>query len=223
MPIHWFMTTCLPWDDDDLRRGKPTCHKAFDEATAILAGDALQTLAFELLSDSYHFPDAVVPDSSRLALLRELSVASGHAGMCGGQSMDLNSVGQALSQPQLQLMHNHKTGALIRASVIMGALSTGNVSDQQLDDLTRYANAIGLAFQVQDDILDVTADTETLGKQQGADSALDKPTYVSLMGLEEAQQFAESLCEEAIAAISSFDDQATPLRQLAEYIIHRSH
>ncbi len=210
-------------DDDDLRRGKPTCHKAFNEATAILAGDALQTLAFEALSDPYHFPDALLSDSSRLALLRELSVASGHSGMCGGQSMDLNSVGQALNQQQLQLMHNHKTGALIRASVIMGALSTGHVSDQQLEALTTYANAIGLAFQVQDDILDVTADTETLGKQQGADDALHKPTYVSLMGLEEAKQFAENLCQEAVSALSLFDDQATPLRQLADYIVHRSH
>ncbi|MRI32785.1 (2E,6E)-farnesyl diphosphate synthase [Endozoicomonas sp. OPT23] len=210
-------------DDDDLRRGKPTCHKAFDEATAILAGDALQTLAFEALSTPYHFPEALLSDTARLALFRELTSASGHAGMCGGQSMDLNSVGQALNQQQLQLMHNHKTGALIRASVIMGALSTDKVTDEELDTLTTYANAIGLAFQVQDDILDVTADTETLGKQQGADDALDKPTYVSLMGLEAAQHFAEELCQEALTALSSFDEQAAPLRQLAEYIVHRSH
>lgn len=210
-------------DDDDLRRGKPTCHKAFDEATAILAGDALQTLAFEVLTRPDLIPDSTLSDSSRLEQLRVLAEASGHAGMCGGQSMDLNSVGSPLTQEQLQLMHGHKTGALIRASVILGALSTGSASKQQLLSLTHYANAIGLAFQVQDDILDVISDTETLGKQQGADDALDKPTYVSLLGLEAAQDFAARLCQEAIEALKDFDEQASPLRQLAEYIIQRSH
>ncbi|KEQ16886.1 (2E,6E)-farnesyl diphosphate synthase [Endozoicomonas numazuensis] len=206
-------------DDDDLRRGKPTCHKAFDEATAILAGDALQTLAFEALTSADHD----LPDPVRLKLVRELAQASGYAGMCGGQSMDLNSVGSPLNQEQLQLMHSHKTGTLIRASVIMGALSSGHVESKQLTHLTRYADAIGLAFQVQDDILDVTADTEVLGKQQGADLALDKPTYVSLMGLDGARELAGSLCQQAIHSLESFGDRAKILRQMAEYVIQRSH
>ncbi|MGI9282879.1 MAG: (2E,6E)-farnesyl diphosphate synthase [Endozoicomonas sp.] len=206
-------------DDDDLRRGKPTCHKAFDEATAILAGDALQTLAFEVLTSPGHD----LPDHVRLRLVRELTQASGYAGMCGGQSMDLNSVGSSLNQEQLQLMHSHKTGALIRASVIMGALSSGNVDSEQLTNLTRYADAIGLAFQVQDDILDVTADTEVLGKQQGADVALNKPTYVALMGLDGARELAGSLCQQAIHSLESFGDRAKFLRQMAEYVIQRSH
>ncbi|WP_062267866.1 (2E,6E)-farnesyl diphosphate synthase [Endozoicomonas arenosclerae] len=206
-------------DDDDLRRGKPTCHKAFDEATAILAGDALQTLAFEVLATA----GQDISDSVRLKLVTELAQASGHSGMCGGQSMDLNSVGSALDQEQLQLMHSHKTGALIRASVIMGALTLGSVQTQELENLTRYADAIGLAFQVQDDILDVISDTETLGKQQGADLALDKPTYVSLMGLDGARELAASLCQQAIQSLEGFGDRATVLRQMAEYVIQRSH
>lgn len=206
-------------DDDDLRRGKPTCHKAFDEATATLAGDALQTLAFEVLASSHH----ELPAPVCLQLIRELARASGHGGMCGGQSMDLNSVGSPLNQEQLQLMHSHKTGALIRASVVMGALSSGKVETEQLNQLIRYADAIGLAFQVQDDILDVTADTEVLGKQQGADLALDKPTYVSLMGLQGARELASSLCQQAICSLESFGDQAIILRQMAKYVIQRSH
>ena len=210
-------------DDDDLRRGKPTCHKAFNEATAILAGDALQTLAFEVLTDPNSFPDTLLSDNTRLQLLYQLARASGHEGMCGGQSMDLSSVGSELNQEQLELMHSHKTGALIRTSVLMGAISSGHATEVQLKALSDYADAIGLAFQVQDDILDVTADTETLGKQQGADDALDKPTYVSLMGLAEAKAFAESLCQQAIDNLEEFGEQASYLRALAEYIIRRSH
>ena len=140
-----------------------------------------------------------------------------------GSPWTLNSVGKPLTAEQLQHMHNHKTGALICASVQMGAMSHCFAPADQLQQLDIYARAIGLAFQVQDDILDVTADTETLGKQQGADSALDKPTYVSLMGLEQAKAFAGQLCDEAHAALERFDQRATPLRQLADYIIHRSH
>ncbi|AMO58304.1 (2E,6E)-farnesyl diphosphate synthase [Endozoicomonas montiporae] len=210
-------------DDDDLRRGKPTCHKAFDEATAILAGDALQTLAFETLCNPQLLPDGDYSAESRLKQLHCLAEASGHAGMAGGQSKDLLSVGKPLTAKELQHMHNHKTGALIRASVQMGALSHRFTPVDQLEQLDVYAKAIGLAFQVQDDILDVVSDTKTLGKQQGADLALDKPTYVSLMGLEEAKAYAQSLSDSAIEAIKAFDDRATVLRQLAAYIIHRSH
>lgn len=203
-------------DDDDLRRGQPTCHIAFDEATAILAGDALQALAFESL---VHAPG--VDDHIRLALVKELAQASGAAGMVGGQAIDLASVNQQPSLAQLEHMHNLKTGALIRASVRMGALATGLVDQAQLLALTRYADAIGLAFQVQDDILDVIADTETLGKQQGADIALNKPTYVSLLGLENAQHKAQELHHSALAALEDFDQRAEPLRQLSAYIIER--
>ncbi len=210
-------------DDDDLRRGKPTCHKAYDEATAILAGDAMQSLAFELLSHEHMMPDSFLSDKQRLLLIKNLSRASGHGGMVGGQAMDLESVGIELSRDQLALMHQHKTGALIRASVTMGAVSHSTVEDWQIRQLDSYANAIGLAFQVQDDILDVVADTNTLGKQQGADQALDKPTYVSILGLEAAREYAVSLCDTAIQSLSDFDDLAQPLRQLAGYIIERGY
>ena len=210
-------------DDDDLRRGKPTCHKAYNEAMAILAGDALQTLAFEVLSHPERLPQTQLSATQRLALIKVLSQASGHAGMVGGQAMDLESTGLALSQEQLVTMHNHKTGALIRAAINMGAVSHASVQPWQLEQLDNYASAIGLAFQVQDDILDVTADTQTLGKQQGADQALDKPTYVSILGLENAQSYAQTLCQSAITAIADFGETAKPLRQLADYIVKRTH
>lgn len=203
-------------DDDDLRRGQPTCHVAFDEATAILAGDALQAMAFESLSEA---PD--VSDHTRLKLIKELARASGAEGMVGGQAIDLASVNQQRSLEQLQHMHNLKTGALIRASVRMGAIATEKASEQQLLDLTRYAESVGLAFQVQDDILDVTADTETLGKQQGADIALNKPTYVSLLGLEGAKDKARQLHENALQALSDFSEDADVLRQLSAFIVER--
>lgn len=203
-------------DDDDLRRGQPTCHIAFDEACAILAGDALQALAFEQLASA---PE--VSDSTRVNLIRELAAASGAAGMVGGQAIDLASVNQQPTLEQLQHMHTLKTGALIRASVRMGAIATGAVNAQQLNALSLYADAIGLAFQVQDDILDVVADTETLGKQQGADIALNKPTYVSLLGLEQAQQKAQQLHQTALNALSMFGQSADILRALSAYIIER--
>ncbi len=203
-------------DDDDLRRGQPTCHIAFDEACAILAGDALQALAFEQLASA---PE--VSDSTRVNLIRELAAASGAGGMVGGQAIDLASVNQQPTLEQLQHMHTLKTGALIRASVRMGAIATGAVNAQQLNALSLYADAIGLAFQVQDDILDVVADTETLGKQQGADIALNKPTYVSLLGLEQAQQKAQQLHQTALNALSMFGQSADTLRALSAYIIER--
>lgn len=203
-------------DDDDLRRGKPTCHIAFDEATAILAGDALQAFAFNILCE------AVDADPSiQLQMLHTLSHASGANGMVGGQSIDLAAVEQTLTLNQLETMHRLKTGALISASTRLGALSTGIASENQLQALHEYANAIGLAFQVQDDILDVTSDTHTLGKQQGADAALNKPTYISLLGLDAAQQKAKTLHEQALDALSGFDYRADNLRHLSAYIINR--
>ncbi|WP_257264090.1 (2E,6E)-farnesyl diphosphate synthase [Endozoicomonas sp. ONNA2] len=210
-------------DDDDLRRGKPTCHKAYDEATAILAGDTLQSLAFEVLGNARLCPESTLADSVRLQLVTILSQASGLAGMAGGQAMDQCAAGTVLNQQQLELMHTHKTGALIRASVRMGAICAGLLQAEELQSLDHYARAIGLAFQVRDDILDVIADTQTLGKLQGADMALGKPTYVSLMGLEAAQAYARDLHNNAISALSGFDHGADFLRQIADYIILRSY
>ncbi len=204
-------------DDDDLRRGKPTCHIAFDEATAILAGDALQTFAFELLSNL----DTVDP-LIQIALIRQLAHASGVHGMVLGQALDLAAVGQQINLAQLEAMHRHKTGALIRSSVSMGATAL-NANPTQLAALDTYAAAIGLAFQVQDDILDVTTDTQILGKQQGADIARNKPTYVALLGLDAARLKAQQLHQQALAALDGFGTSARYLRELSAYIIERKH
>lgn len=203
-------------DDDDLRRGKPTCHIAFNEATAILAGDGLQTLAFDLLTQTD------LPSQTQIQLVRQLALGSGAAGMVLGQAIDLAAVDHQLTLAQLETMHRHKTGALIRASVAMGAIAAG-ADHSQLAALDSYAAAIGLAFQVQDDILDVTGDTATIGKQQGADVARNKPTYVSLLGLEAAKAKAAELHRQALAALAGFDASATSLRQLAGYIVERSN
>lgn len=202
-------------DDDDLRRGQPTCHIKFDEATAILAGDALQTAAFSALLQ-HSTPEHL------LSLLTELTQASGALGMVAGQMIDLSSVGHTLDVSALENMHRHKTGALIRASVRMGAIA-GNASTEQLESLTTYAQALGLAFQVQDDILDVEGDTTTLGKQAGADAALDKPTYPALLGLEQAKAKAHELVETALSALEGFGPEAHLLRELARYVIQRNH
>ena len=205
-------------DDDALRRGQPTTHIAFDEACAILAGDALQSLAFDVLSSEAGNPaDA----SLRLRMLTALSHAAGPAGMVGGQAIDLGAVGIKLDQPALERMHRHKTGALIEASVVLGALASGQVTAAQLSALQHYAQAIGLAFQVQDDILDVESDTATLGKTQGKDEANDKPTYPALLGLDAAKAYALELRDQALAALRDFDERAEPLRQLAEFIVAR--
>jgi len=204
-------------DDDDLRRGKPTCHIAFNEATAILAGDALQTFAFELLSDAEGI-DANI----QIALISQLAKASGVQGMVLGQAIDLAAVDKTIDLAQLENMHRHKTGALIRASVHMGARAL-SASEAQLKALDKYAAAIGLAFQVQDDILDVTADTQTLGKQQGADIARNKPTYVALLGLEGARTKAQELHQQALAALNEFGESADYLRALSAYIIERGN
>lgn len=204
-------------DDDDLRRGKPTCHIAFNEATAILAGDALQTFAFELLSEA-----ADIDAPTQVLLLRQLAHASGAQGMVLGQAIDLAAVDQQIDLAQLEIMHRYKTGALIRASVSLGATALG-ASESQLKALDKYAAAIGLAFQVQDDILDVTVDTETLGKQQGADIARNKPTYVALLGLEGARAKALELHQQALTSIEQFGANANYLRELSAYIIERGH
>jgi geranylgeranyl pyrophosphate synthase len=206
-------------DDDQLRRGRPTCHVAFDEATAILAGDALQTLAFRVLT---HDPELHVAASVRLQMVDELALASGSRGMAGGQALDIDAVGQHIDLAQLENMHIHKTGALIRASVRLGALCAKEVDQEAFQRLDRYAKCIGLAFQVRDDILDVEGETATLGKTRGKDAADDKPTYPALLGLDGARDMAQCLLDEALENLSDFDDSAEPLRQLALYIVGRN-
>ena len=201
-------------DDDDLRRGRPTCHCAFDEATAILAGDALQTLAFEILSRDPHTDAA-----TRLAMLNTLAQASGSKGMAGGQALDLSAVGQNLDLAALEQMHRMKTGALITASVQLGALGAAADARTQ-NQLAQYARAIGLAFQVRDDVLDVISPSHTLGKTQGKDASDGKPTYVSLLGLDGAQTLAAQLCEEALSALHDLPKNDI-LRDLAHYIVTR--
>ncbi len=204
-------------DDDDLRRGRPTCHRAYDEATAILAGDALQALAFQLLADDTHTP---LPDAIRLAMTRTLAEAAGAAGMVGGQAIDLGAVGRTLDEARLTRMHRLKTGALIEASVVLGALAAG-AGEDDLAHLRRYARAIGLAFQVQDDILDVTASTEEMGKTQGADAQVGKPTYVTLLGLDGARKAAGELRDEARESLAAIPGDTALLAWLADYIVRR--
>lgn len=203
-------------DDDDLRRGQPTCHRAFDEATAILAGDALHAMAFDWLADAAVFDPAV-----RLRMIQLLAFAAGPGGMVGGQAIDLGAVGQALDIAALENMHRQKTGALIRAAVQLGALASGQVSEAHLLALGTYADCIGLAFQVQDDIIDIESDTSVLGKQQGADIARDKPTYPALLGLDGARQLAGSLRDQAIDALQPLGPGSARLQQLADYIVQR--
>ncbi len=203
-------------DDDDLRRGQPTCHIAFGEAMAILAGDALQSLAFTLLAT----PEVVGPDRG-LALVRELAAAAGPAGMVAGQAMDMDAVSRQLSLAELETMHRHKTGALIRAAVMMGALSTSGGGEGERAALGAFADALGLAFQVQDDILDVAAETERLGKRQGADLARNKPTYTSLLGLEGAGDKLNQLHRDSIAALAGLGHGARHLRALADFTVQR--
>ena len=207
-------------DNDDLRRGKPTCHKAYDEATAILAGDALQALAFEVLCND---PSIQVDAEARLKMIGVLTKASGSQGMVGGQAIDLASVGTKLSLPELENMHIHKTGALIRASVNLAALSKTDLDPVSAKHLDHYAKCIGLSFQVKDDILDIESDTATLGKTQGKDSDNDKPTYPALLGMAGAKQKARELHEQALISLSNFGSEASLLRDLSLYIIERTH
>ena len=208
-------------DDDDLRRGKPTCHKAYDEATAILTGDALQTQAFYVLSHAPELSD--LDPSIRLKMIEMLALASGSRGMAGGQAIDLDSVGKNPDIVQLEDMHIHKTGALIRASVMLGAYCCEQTNDDILKKLDHYAKAIGLSFQIQDDILDIEGTTEELGKPQGSDESQNKPTYPALLGLDGAKARAAELHQEALDSLSSFDDKANVLRWLSEYIISRKN
>jgi len=207
-------------DDDELRRGKPTCHRAYDEATAILAGDGLQALAFHILA---HDPAITAEPQARLAMIETLALAAGSRGMVGGQAIDLAAVGRSVDIAELEDMHIHKTGALIRAAVRLAALSAPGLDSATLQRLDRYAKCVGLAFQIRDDILDVEGDTSTLGKQQGADLARDKPTYPSLLGLAEAKERAQGLHEEALASLADLDERADPLRGLSHYIVARGH
>lgn len=205
-------------DNDSLRRGKPTCHVQYDQATALLVGDALQTLAFDVLSRPVNLPAA-----QQLQRVQVLARASGSEGMAGGQGIDLANVGKDLSLVQLQHMHGLKTGALIRAAVALGGLSCSDVSDALLADLDVYADKLGLAFQVIDDVLDCEQDTATLGKTAGKDEEANKPTYVKLLGLEGARTQAISLAEEAKAAVATYGDAAAALLGLADYVIKRNH
>lgn len=209
-------------DDDDLRRGIPTCHIVYGEATAILAGDGLQALAFEVLTAP---PPADQPTSNHihLQLVQQLARAAGPLGMVGGQSLDLNAINRQLDLDELEAMHQAKTGALINASILMGALSTGKASAEDLADLERYSQAIGLAFQVKDDILDVESQTETLGKRQGADQARNKPTYTSLLGLQGAKEKLAELHQTSNNALVRFGDRGVYLRAIADFIVNRDH
>lgn len=207
-------------DDDDLRRGKLTTHKAFDEACAILAGDGLQALAFDVLAN----PKLnVQPPVIVLQMVQVLAKAAGAQGMVGGQAIDLASVGKKLDQRALEIMHTHKTGALIEASVTLGALASGHATIPQMEALQIYAKAIGLAFQIQDDILDIESDTQTLGKTQGSDLTHDKPTYPALMGMDAAKQYVKELHQQAMDSLQFFSDSAQVLRDLADYIIERRY
>ncbi|MGY6216294.1 (2E,6E)-farnesyl diphosphate synthase [Methylolobus aquaticus] len=205
-------------DDDDLRRGKPTCHKAYDEATAILAGDGLQTLAFQVLADD---PTLKVPAAARLSMIEALALASGSFGMVGGQAIDLDAVGKALDIVELENMHIRKTGALIRVSVKLACLAHPDLPDETSDRLDHYAKSIGLAFQIQDDILDEESDTQTLGKTQGKDRDHNKPNYPALLGLSGARQKARELYEEAVDSLSPLGERGSVLRALAQFVIER--
>ena len=208
-------------DDDVLRRGRPTCHVEFDEATALLAGDALQTLAFELVSTHKLADSAVI----QLEMIQLFTHACGSHGMAGGQAIDLANVGlvQSITLPELEFMHMQKTGALIRAAVLLGAKCGRALDAVEIAAIDRYAKCIGLAFQVVDDVLDCESNTEKLGKTVGKDQAANKPTYVSLMGLAPAKRFVDDLLADALAALNGFDANAERLRQLAEFIVRRDN
>ncbi|QIK38246.1 (2E,6E)-farnesyl diphosphate synthase [Caldichromatium japonicum] len=203
-------------DDDDLRRGRPTCHRAFDEATAILAGDALQTLAFQTLAEA-----PGLSAETRVGMVSVLARASGTRGMAGGQALDLEAEGQVLDLIQLENIHIHKTGALIRAAVQMGILAHGGLEPGPIDRLDHYAKCLGLAFQIQDDVLDVEGETVQIGKTAGRDQALNKATYPAIVGLAEAKAMANQLINEAIDSVSIFGERAQPLIWMAQALLGR--
>lgn len=204
-------------DDDDFRRGKPSLHKAFDEATAILVGDGLQARAFELIADA---PE--LTDTQKVRMIKVLSNAAGFEGMVGGQYIDIQATDSDMTLDELQAMHSMKTGALIRASLALGGIAA-NATDEQLAALDEYGTHIGLAFQVVDDILDVEGDSEKLGKTKGKDEKANKPTYVKLLGLDGAKAEAQRLLQAALDALADFGESADNLREMARYIIERDH
>lgn len=206
-------------DDDDLRRGRPTCHKAYDEATAVLVGDALQSLAFRAVAD----PDLPFSAEARVQMVHSLAVATGSRGMVGGQAMDLAAAGQPLDLAQLEDLHIHKTGALIRASVLLAGHAADDADSETLERLDGYAKSVGLAFQIRDDILDVEGTTEAIGKTSGADARLEKATYPGLLGLQEARIRGRELVERALHNLESFDQRADCLRGIARFIMEREH
>ncbi len=205
-------------DDDDLRRGRPTCHMAYDEATAILTGDALQTLAFHLLTKD---PDLPGGAQARVAMIDTLAQAAGSRGMAGGQALDLDAEGRDIDLTMLENIHIHKTGALIRASVRIATLAYPHLDPNLSEGLDRYAKCLGLAFQIRDDILDVEGETAVLGKTSGKDLLQEKATYPALMGLGPAREAAADLIEQALESLDPFDDRAAPLRWMAEYMVQR--
>ena len=207
-------------DDDDLRRGQPTCHKAFDEATAILAGDSLQTLAFDILAN-HEFSESIKP--KQIKLIQQLVIASGYQGMCGGQALDLAATNKRINLEQLENLHSLKTGALLQASVLMAAECSTEISVQEKLSLKKYAQLVGLAYQVQDDIIDITSTQEELGKPSGSDLASNKSTYPALLGLEGAQEKAENLFQQALQALASLPYNTQSLADFATFIIKRSH
>jgi farnesyl diphosphate synthase len=203
-------------DNDDLRRGRPTVHKAFDEASALLVGDALQTMAFQLIAQS------ALNDAQKVQVITSLSMAGGMAGMAGGQAIDLASVGKQLTKNELEMMHRLKTGALLRTAVQIGAIAV-NFNEQEKKSLDVFASALGLAFQVVDDVLDASSDSQTLGKTAGKDAAANKPTFISLMGLEGAREFAGQLHQEALDSLSIWGDNADLLRAIASKVVNREN
>ncbi len=207
-------------DDDDLRRGMPTLHCKYNEATAILAGDALQALAFTVLASN---KDSELDPAARLEMISVLGEASGANGMAAGQALDLESVGKTLTLEWLEDMHRHKTGALIRASAKLAVLAANSDDSQLAEKIDNYADAIGLSFQIVDDILDITGDTETLGKPQGADVALNKPTYPALLGLDGAKDYAQNMHAAALDSLAGLGDEFNELRELSEFIVNRSN
>ena len=207
-------------DDDDLRRGQPTCHKAFDEATAILAGDSLQTLAFDIIAN-HNFSDAV--DSKRIVLLRYLVNAAGYQGMCGGQALDLAATDKAISLAELEALHSLKTGALLEAAVMMAAECSDKATSHDKEQLARYAKLIGLAYQVRDDIIDIISTEEELGKPAGSDLAANKSTYPALLGLKGAQEKAENLYQQALQALATLPYNTQSLSDFATFIVSRKH
>ncbi|PIB17826.1 (2E,6E)-farnesyl diphosphate synthase [Vibrio rotiferianus] len=207
-------------DDDELRRGQPTCHIKFDEATAILTGDALQTLAFTIIAEGQLNPNA---ESQRIRMVQSLAQASGANGMCVGQALDLGAENRQVTLAELEEIHRNKTGALISCAVKLGALAAGEKGLEVLPHLERYSQAVGLAFQVQDDILDIISDTETLGKPQGSDQELNKSTYPSLLGLEGAMEKAHTLLQEALQALEAIPYNTQLLEEFARYVIERKN